>query len=102
MGAFDGRRPSTSRLMVLPSRQAEGGKEEQEVEAKLRMGGHSSNAPLQEDTGVDPVLRSHHSRLRGIIGRDLVSVLCSHFFPTWSRSFSHIFFQSWCWRELSS
>merc|ERR1712109_117157 len=75
----------------LPSKQAEGGKEEQEVEAKLRICGHSSDAPLQEDTGVDPVLWSHHSRLRCIEGRDSVS-----------RSLTFYVFQSWCsWEHYS-
>merc|ERR1712029_1052177 len=70
-------------------KQAEGGKEEQEVEAKLRICGHSSDASLQEDTGVDPVLRSHHSRLRGMSDQTL------------SRSSAHNFSHSWKWEFCS-
>merc|ERR1712194_458470 len=45
---------------------AKGGEEEQEVEAQLRLGSHSSDASFQEDRGVDPVLPGRHFCLRGI------------------------------------
>merc|ERR1712086_23371 len=45
---------------------AKGGDEEQEVEAQLRLGSHSSDASFQENRGVDPVLPGHHFCLRGI------------------------------------